>query len=178
MPALEAIKAKFESLRPVMDERMCRLWAAAEARVLGYGGISLVAAATGMTRTRISAGIRELQSMAEASTPPGPRLRRPGGGRKASTVRDPTLQEALDALVEPVTRGDPQSPLRWTCKSLDKLAAELQAQGHSVSHETVRQLLKEMDYRLQATRKTREGAAHPDRDAQFKQISEQTKVFH
>jgi hypothetical protein len=178
MPALEEIKAKFESLRPVMDERMCRLWAAAEARALGYGGISVVAAATGMTRTRISAGIRELQRMAEASTPPGPRLRRPGGGRKTAVVRDPTLPGALDALVEPVTRGDPQSPLRWTCKSLDKLAAELQAQGHSVSHETVRQLLKEMDYRLQATRKTREGSSHPDRDAQFQHISEQTKAFH
>src|ERR1051326_7593649 len=178
MPTLEEIKAKFESLRPVMDERMCRLWAAAEARALGDGGISLVAKATGMTRTRIAAGIRELDTMAEASSPPGPRLRRAGGGRKAATVRDPTLQAALEALVEPVTRGDPQSPLRWTCKSLEKLAAQLQEQGHSVSHETVRQILQQMDYQLQATRKTKEGASHPDRNEQFEQINEQTKAFH
>jgi hypothetical protein len=180
MPTLEEIRSKFASLRPVMDERMCRLWAAAEARALGWGGISLVAAATGMTRTRIASGLHELETGAEA--PPGPkpragRLRLPGGGRKRATERDPTLAADLDALVEPTTRGDPQSPLRWTSKSTHKLAAELQAIGHEVSHETVRQILLQKDYRLQSTRKTREGASHPDRDGQFQHISTQAQAF-
>jgi hypothetical protein len=180
MPTLEEIRSKYESLRPVMDERMCRLWAAAEARALGWGGISLVAAATGMTRTRVSAGLRELDMLAEAPPPTQPgkaRLRLPGGGRKRATERDATLEADLDALVEPVTRGDPQSPLRWTCKSTHKLAAELRAIGHEVSHETVRQILHQKDYRLQATRKTREGASHPDRDVQFQHLNAQTEAF-
>lgn len=180
MPTLEEIRTKFASLRPVMDERVCRLWAAAEARAVGRGGISLVAAATGMTRTRIAAGIRELETPADAPTPAKPgtgRLRRPGGGRKRATERDPTLQTDLEALVESVTRGDPQAPLRWISKSTYQLAAELCAMGHCVSHETVRQILKQMDYRLQSTRKTREGASHPDRDLQFQHISKQTQTF-
>lgn len=179
MPTLEEIRNRFTSLRSVMDERMCRLWAAAEARAVGRGGISLVAAATGMTRTRIASGLRELET-GRTGTGPKPRpgrLRLPGGGRKRAPERDPTLAADLDALVEPTTRGDPQSPLRWTSKSTYKLAAELQAMGHEVSHETVRQILLQQDYRLQSTRKTREGASHPDRDLQFQHISTQAQAF-
>jgi hypothetical protein len=180
MPTLEEIRSKFASLRPVMDERTCRLWAAAEARALGWGGVSLVAAATGMTRTRIASGLRELDTGAAAPAGPKPRtgrLRLPGGGRKRATERDPTLEADLDALVEPTTRGDPQSPLRWTSKSTHRLAAELRAMGHAVSHETVRQILLAKDYRLQSTRKTREGTSHPDRDLQFQHISTQAEAF-
>src|SRR5712692_10506336 len=166
------IQQKFERLRPVMDERVCRLWLATEALALGRGGITLVARATGMSRKRIGKGIRELQAAGPASPerPPRPaRIRRPGGGRKPKTETDPTLLDDLEALVEPLTRGDPMSPLRWTCKSTHKLAAVLREQGHAVSHETVRQLLLGLDYRLQATSKTREGADHPDRNTQFEQ---------
>src|SRR5829696_5057952 len=163
-----------------MDERLCRLWAAAEALALGRGGITLVAAATGVSRKRIGVGIRELREQAApaAAAPPSlARVRRPGGGRKPKTETDPTLLDDLEALVEPLTRGDPMSPLRWTCKSLTKLAAALREQGHQVSHETVRQLLLQLDYSLQATCKTREGSDHPDRNAQFEQINAQAQRF-
>jgi hypothetical protein len=179
MSNLETIATKYALLYPILDERTCRLWAASEALAVGRGGITLVAAATGITRKRIARGIRELESLAEAGTVeplPQPR-RRPGGGRKAATEKDPTLRADLEALVEPVTRGDPQSPLRWTCKSLHKLAAELGQRGHPISHETVRQLLQGLDFRLQAPRKTREGSAHPDRNAQFEYINAQTQAF-
>ncbi len=180
MSLQETIKSKFEQLRPVMDERLCRLWAAAEALSLGRGGVTLVAAATGVSRKRIGAGIRELR---ELSSPTAPlptgmsRVRRPGGGRKPKTETDPTLLDDLEALVEPLTRGDPMSPLRWTCKSLTKLAAALRERGHQVSHETVRQLLLGLNYSLQATCKTREGSDHPDRNAQFEQINAQAQRF-
>jgi hypothetical protein len=181
MSNLETIATKYALLYPVLDERTARLWAASEAVALGKGGITLVASATGITRKRIANGIRELETLAQAPTvekPRSQRLRRPGGGRKSATQRDTTVLADLEALVEPVTRGDPQSPLRWTCKSLQKLATELRRQGHRVSHETVRQLLHHLDYRLQATRKTREGSSHPDRNAQFEYINEQTQRFH
>ena len=180
MPTLEAIRSKFESLRPAMDERMIRLWAAAEAQSLGWGGVTRVAQATGVSRKRIGAGLRELRALASEppSQPPATqRIRRPGGGRKRQTERDPALSAALEALVEPVTRGDPESPLRWTCKSLAKLAAQLRAQGHAISHETVRQVLGLLEYRLQSPRKSREGASHPERNEQFEHINEQTKGF-
>jgi hypothetical protein len=180
MPNLETIKQRFEQLRPVMDERLCRLWAASEALALGRGGVTWVAQATGVSRKRIAAGIRDLRELAAAPIlppPPKQRIRRPGGGRKSATERDPTLWAALEALVEPVTRGDPQSPLRWTCKSTHKLAAELCQQGHPVSHETVRQLLLEQEYHLQGTRKTREGNDHADRNAQFEHINAETRAF-
>src|SRR5215210_4625811 len=168
------IQQKFAQLEPVMDERLCRLWAAAEALALGRGGITLVSRATGVSRRRIAVGIRELRA-AEHLVAPSParpaRLRRPGGGRKPKIETDPTLLDDLEALVEPLTRGDPMSPLRWTCKSTHKLAAALREQGHIVSHETVRQLLLGLDYRLQATAKTREGSAHPDRNAQFEHLN-------
>src|SRR6266571_2749978 len=179
-PTSEAIAAKFIILRPLLDERARRAWAAVEARALGRGGVSRVAAATGLSRQRITDGLRELEALAQAAPPAPPqrqRIRRAGGGRKRATERDPTLLDDLEALVEPVTRGDPQSPLRWTCKSTPKLAAELRQQGHAVSHETVRQLLLGLDYSLQATRKTREGSDHPDRNEQFEHINAQAEAF-
>jgi hypothetical protein len=176
----ETIKAKFEQMRPVMDERVCRRWAAAEALALGRGGVTTVAAATGVSRKRIGTGIRELKAQlstgVEAKPAPS-RLRRPGAGRKPKTESDPTLLDDLEALVEPTTRGDPMSPLRWTCKSLSKLAAALREQGHQVSRETVRQLLLGLNYQLQAPRKTREGSDHPDRNAQFEHINAQAELF-
>ena len=163
-----------------MDERVCRLWAASEALALGRGGVTLVARATGVSRKRIGGGLRELRDRAAGPPEPRPspaRIRRPGGGRKPKRDTDPTLLDDLEALVEPLTRGDPMSPLRWTCKSPAQLAAALRAQGHAVSHELVRRLLRELDYRLQATCKTREGSDHPDRHAQFQHINEQVKGF-
>jgi len=185
MHDVPSMRAKFEALRPYLDERRRRLWAAAEAMVLGRGGITAVANATGLQRLTIRAGIRELQADpgedtgadSAAAADRVQRVRAPGGGRKPLTTEDPTLVHDLEALVEPVTRGDPMSPLRWTCKSTRQLAAELVRQGHQVSHQTVADLLHALDYSLQGTRKTKEGADHPDRDAQFVYINEQTRAF-
>jgi len=177
---LELLQQKFAQLRPVLDERLCRLWAATEALALGRGGITLVSRATGLSRRRISTGIRELRAdepLAAAGPSRPARIRRPGGGRKPLIETDPTLLDALEALIDPLTRGDPMSPLRWTCKSTHKLAATLREQGHAVSHETVRQLLLGLDYRLQATAKTREGSEHPDRNAQFEHINAEAERF-
>ena len=173
------VSRKFRALAPVLDERGRRLWAAAEARGLGRGGISLVSRATGISRPTITAGLAELDSTEtlEPSGLVGAKLRRPGGGRKPRTKEDPELVGALDRLIEPSTRGDPMSPLRWTCKSLRNLAAELRVAGHHVSHQVVGELLVKLGYSLQANRKTREGEDHPDRDAQFKHINERTKSF-
>src|SRR5947209_9969471 len=183
MHDVAAIRANFEVLRPFLDERRRRLWAAAEALVLGRGGITAVATATGLQRATIRVGVRELQAgptvrAGGSADPQGQRrVRAPGGGRKPLTSHDPDLLRDLEALVEPVTRGDPMSPLRWTCKSTRQLAAELVRQGHRVSHTTVAELLHALNYSLQGTRKTREGAEHPDRDAQFASINEQTRAF-
>jgi hypothetical protein len=176
MQNVDLMKQKFETLCPFMDERMRRLWAAAEAQALGRGGITAVAAATGLSRTTITQGMREQQGSTEAERSPD-QIRRPGGGRKAVTERDPTLLRDVEALVDPLTRGDPQSPLRWTCKSTRRLATELQGLGHAVSARTVARLLRGMHYSLQANRKTQEGSVHPDRNAQFEYINERTKVF-
>jgi transposase len=178
-PMTQTIAAKFAILKPLLDERARRLWAAVEARALGRGGISQVAAATGLARATVRAGLQELALPATATvrqTPPE-RLRRPGGGRKPLGTRDPHLVQALETLVDPVTRGDPMSLLRWTCKSAAKLAAALQAQGHVVSERTVNRLLHDLGYSLQANRKTLEGCHHPDRDAQFQYIHRRAKVF-
>jgi hypothetical protein len=171
--AIERTRRKFQALTVVMDERMRRQWAAAEARELGWGGISHVANATGISRTTILAGIRELKTQETTATLPSPGIRRPGGGRKHLLENDPGLWDALDALVDPMTRGDPESPLRWTCKSTRQLAEELTRQNHPVSDRTVASLLYAMGYSLQANRKTREGKDHPDRNAQFEYISQQ-----
>jgi transposase len=165
------IQRKYHLLVPEMDERRRRQWAAAEARELGWGGISLVARATGLSRPTITTGLRELEQPAPQRAAAATRVRRPGGGRKPLVETDPGLLTALEALVEPVTRGDPESPLRWTCKSTRRLAEELTRQGHRVGPRTVAALLHEAGYSLQANRKTREGLAHPDRNAQFEYIN-------
>lgn len=176
----EAIAWKFKALKQDMDERLQRLWVAAEAEALGWGGVSLVAKATGMSRTTIAAGQSELAER-RASIPvvdPEPRrVRRVGGGRKTLTTSDPGLMAALDALVEPTTRGDPMTPLRWTCLSVRTLALELGKQGRKLSPQKVADLLHEMGYSLQSNRKVVEGASHPDRDAQFLNISRTVKAF-
>jgi len=178
-PSTQAITAKFAILSPLLDERARRLWAAAEARAIGRGGISQVAEATGLSRATIRAGVQELARPVAAPEPQTPveRVRRPGGGRKPLGVHDPHLLRALETLVDPVTRGDPMSLLRWTCKSAAKLAAALQTQGHVVSERTVNRLLHDLGYSLQANRKTLEGRAHPDRDAQFQYINRRAKAF-
>ena len=168
------IRRKYHTMAPVLDERSRRQWAAAEARDLGWGGVSCVAHATGLSRTTIAAGLRELEEAAPDQVP-SPRLRRVGGGRKHLVDTDRGLWAALDALVDPVTRGDPETPLRWTCKSTRRLTLELSRQGHRVSAGTVAAILREADYSLQANRKTREGDAHPDRNAQFEYISTQVR---
>jgi transposase len=171
------IRRKFRLLQPEMDERMRRQWAAAEARELGWGGVSLVAEATGMSRPTITVGLRELDLPAQQRAAEGLRVRRPGAGRRPLKESDPGLLAALEALIEPMTRGDPESPLRWTCKSTRKLAEELTRQDHPVGPGTVRTLLHEAGYSLQANRKTREGASHPDRNAQFEYINSQVQRF-
>ena len=178
--AIATVREKYEALGPLMDERVCRRWAACEAKSLGWGGVTAVARATGLSRTTIRSGLAELkQSPAGPSAQPGGkrRTRRRGGGRPRLTHSDRTLLCDLKALVEPTTRGDPQSPLQWTCKSTYHLADELVHQGHQVSHDTVARLLEEMDYSLQANRKTREGSDHPDRNAQFEYINRRVKAF-
>ena len=177
---INEVRVRFELLRPVMDERTTRLWAAAEAKALGHGGGAIVTAATGIRSKRVWLGKLELEEMEETpltEPPEKQRIRRPGGGRKHLTDNDPTLKHDLELLVDPVTRGDPESALRWTTKSKAKLAAELNAQGHQVSATTVGRLLREMKYSVQALRKEKEGDQHPDRNAQFEHINEQVKAF-
>ena len=169
------LAAKFDVILPHLDERQRRLVLAAEARSLGHGGISLVARASGMSRVTITAGVGELEAGDEPT--PG-RARRPGGGRRALTDINPGLLDALDALVEPETRGDPMSRLRWTTRSTRTLAGELCRQGHAVSHHSVGRLLSgPLGYSLQAHAKTVEGTQHPDRDAQFRYINDQVTEF-
>lgn len=165
------LEQKLAAMWPHLDERGRRLLAANEALHLGHGGISDVSRACGLSRVTITKGIRELE---ELPLPAG-RIRRAGAGRPSLSVLDPVLPDRLEGLVEPLARGDPESPLRWTIKSTRVLAAELTAQGHPVSHEKVAQLLRKMDYSLQANRKTVEGSDHPDRDAQFRYINEQVQ---
>ena len=161
----------FVCMWPHLDEHARRLVAAGKAVELGYGGISRVSRACGLSRVTLTKGVQELR---EAPLAPG-RIRRRGGGRRALTAHDPGLAPALDALVEPTARGDPESPLRWTCKSARTLAAELAARRHPASHTKVAELLREGGYSLQGHRKTEEGGDHPDRDAQFRQINRAVK---
>jgi transposase len=162
------IRQKFMTLASCLNERGRRLWAATEAKPLGYGGISLVARATGISRRAIEVGLREIET--GSLLPPG-RVRRPGGGRKSALHHQPGLRKALEALVEPLARGDPESPLRWTVKSTRRLSRELAAFGYSASSRVVRILLRDMGYSLQGNRKTLEGSQHPDRNAQFEHIN-------
>lgn len=167
----DLIAARHKGIVGFLDERQRRLHAAVEAKALGHGGVKRVSEATGVARGSILAGIKELEDP-KPEPPAGPyRVRRAGGGRKSVAERDPGLREALERLVEPEARGDPMSPLRWTCKSLMQLTRELKSQGHPVSHVTVGALLKEAGYSLQGNRKTLEGTGHPDRNAQFEFIN-------
>lgn len=173
---LEGIAQRYATVAAVLDERARRMVAAAEALAYGWGGIRAVSRATGMSREAIVHGIQEVHGEGKPPAALG-RIRRPGGGRKPLEVHDPSLRVDLERLVEPSTRGDPESPLRWTCKSVRRLARELQAQGHAVSHEKVAHLLHALGYSLQANRKTREGADHPERDAQFAHIAAASAGF-
>lgn len=169
--AVTRIRRKYRVVAPELDERRRRQWAAAEAREVGYGGVSVVARATGLARSTIHAGLHDLRASRRDRAKAATRIRGAGGGRRRLTTSDPDLLSALLALIEPTTRGDPESPLRWTCKSTAQLADELTRQRHRVSPRTVATLLKDAGYSLQANRKTREGAAHPDRDAQFRYLA-------
>jgi transposase len=171
---LRDIKTRFRRLTRHLDERTRRLWAATESESLGRGGISAVSTATGLSRRVIRQGRQELQ----ARTPPADgRVRQPGGGRKPAASEDPSLLADLERLLEPVTRGDPESPLRLTCKSVRTLADELQHQGHRISYRSVARLLEDLGYSLQANRKTREGSSHPDRNAQFEYLARTVRRF-
>jgi DDE family transposase len=171
------IRRKFRLVAIELDERRRRQWAAVEARDAGWGGISLVARATGLSRPTIMAGLKELKLSANHRIVAATRVRSPGGGRRALTRSDPGLLGALERLIDPATRGDPMSPLRWTCKSTANLADELTRQNHPVTDRTVAMLLKQEGYSLQANRKTQEGSSHPDRNAQFEYINRQVQAF-
>src|SRR6202166_3489832 len=175
----ESVRLRFRSLSSFLDERMRRLVAAAESAAIGYGGVSAVARATGVSRRAITEGMKELhqQKVSRESPPAQSRIRRKGAGRKRTVDKDPALREDLDRLVDPATRGDPDSPLRWTCKSVRKLAEELRREGHAVSYQTVAELLHEMDYSLQANQKTLEGSQHADRNQQFEYINRKARRY-
>jgi len=172
MKTSSGLRAKLARLWPLLDERTRRLMAASEARSVGHGGISEVSRACGLSRKAIAKGIKEIEN---GTAPPPGRVRQPGAGRKPITTTDPRLLEALDRLLDPATRGDPESPLRWTCKSTRTLAGQLTRHRHAISHTKVAQLLGAQGYSLQGNRKTEEGSEHPDRDAQFRHINTQVK---
>ncbi len=176
--AIEQIESKYRSLASVLDERARRHWAASEARAYGWGGVSAVSEATGMAPNTIRKGLSELAGGdSDPDAQVTSRLRKPGGGRKRLTETDPQLSQELDRLVAPLTRGDPQSPLRWTCKSTSHLAQELSSLGHPISARAVAQLLNDAGYSLQGNRKTLEGTAHPDRNTQFEYINAKVLRF-
>ena len=172
---VEKVRKKFERVSGVLDERGRRVWAAAEAEALGYGGQSIVAKATGLSRVTLHRAGCEQEQGRLASQPD--RVRKAGGGRKTLTQKESSLLSALEALVEPTTRGDPESPLRWTCRSTRQLAIDLAAQGYRISHQTVASLLATLGYSLQGNQKTKEGSGHPDRDAQFRYIHGRIEEF-
>jgi hypothetical protein len=168
-----AIEARYLAVSPLLDERARRLMAGSEALAIGRGGVAAVARATGLARTTVQRGADDVRAGERLAHG---RVRRAGAGRPPIEQRDPTLRADLGALIEPTTRGDPESPLRWTTRSVRNLAAELQRQGHAVSHQTVSELLKEMGYSLQSNRKVLEGTSHPDRDAQFRHIHDAVQL--
>jgi hypothetical protein len=172
MKTVSELQAKLVGVWALLDERMRRLMAANEARALGHGGISKVSRACGLSRKAIAKGMREIEA---GTAPPPGRVRQPGAGRKKITAQDPGLMPALERWIEPETRGDPESPLRWTCKSTRTLAAQLARHKHPISHMKVAQLLRAQGYSLQGNRKTEEGGDHPDRDAQFRHINAQVR---
>ena len=168
-----AIRARFLAVASLFDERARRLLAGSEALAIGRGGVAAVARATGLARTTVARGVADVQA---GETVALGRIRRAGAGRPPIEKRDPTLRADLEALIEPTSRGDPESPLRWTTRSVRNLAAELRRQGHAVSHQTISELLHDLGYSLQANRKTLEGTSHPDRDAQFRHINEAVQL--
>ena len=174
MEMLIGIEERFKRLRGVLDERSRRLLVAAESEAMGPRGISAVSKATGVSRQVIRQGIAELK---QAAVLPERRIRRSGGGRKKAKELDPSLKTDLEELLESTTRGDPESPLRWTCRSVRNLEAELKSRGHAVSHQVVADLLHELEYSLQANRKTTEGASHPDRNAQFEYVNSKVERY-
>jgi hypothetical protein len=176
---MATVRQKYEALAPLLHEKARRRWAACEAQALGRGGISLVAVATGISRPTIRKGVAELQggTPADADESDDNRVRHPGGGRRPLAATDRALLQDLQGLVAPATRGDPMSPLLWTCKSTRKLAEGLADLGHDVSHQTVARLLADLGYSLQANRKTEEGTSHPDRNAQFAHINRKVQSF-
>ena len=174
MDSLTGVKHRYTTLRDLLDERSRRLLVAAESQSMGRGGISTVSRATGVSRLVIRQGIAELKKPREV---PLGRIRRKGGGRKKAVDLDPSLKADLEELLESTTRGDPESPLRWTCRSIRNLEAELKSKGHAVSHQVVADLLHELEYSLQANSKTKEGSDHPDRNAQFEYLNEKVKRY-
>ncbi len=168
MDSLVGVRRRFATLEKVLDEKSRRFLVAAESKTLGPGAISAVSQATGVSRQVIRQGLKELE---QPPTRPTGRIRRPGGGRKRAQQKDLTLVGDLEKLVESITRGDPESSLRWTCKSVRKLAEELEGMGHQVSYPVIAELLHELDYSLQGNRKTEEKDDHPDRNAQFEHIN-------
>ncbi|MGA2594345.1 MAG: ISAzo13 family transposase [Bryobacteraceae bacterium] len=174
MDSLAGVRRRYAALEGVLDEKSRRLCVAAECKVWGPGGVSAVSQATGVARQVIRQGLRELE---QPPSRPAGRIRRPGGGRKRARQKDPTLVADLEKLVESTTRGHPETCLRWTCKSVRRLAEELNEMGHQVSYPVVAELLHELDYSLQANRKTKEGDSHPDRDAQFEHINAKVQQY-
>ena len=175
---INQVREKYQTLSSILDERARRCWAATEATAIGWGGVSAVAQATGLSRNTILAGIRDLQHPRLFSVPDESlRVRQPGGGRKPLSKTDRHLERDLEKLLAPSILGDPPSPLKWTSKSTRHLAAELEKKGHQVSHDTVNRLLRDLDYRLQANRKSKEGADRPDRDAQFEYLNRKVIAF-
>jgi len=177
MESMEAIAKRYEKLSPVLDERMQRIWAGVESYVFGFGGIAAVSKATGLSRNTISRGEKEIETLEQIEKTGFKGIRQSGGGRKKAVDIDPKIKEDLSRLIEPVTRGDPESPLKWTCKSLRKLSSEMKKMEHNISHRIVGELLHEMGYSLQANRKILEGSSHPDRNAQFEHINKQVIEF-
>lgn len=171
------IREKYQALKSILNERQRRWWAAMEAKVLGHGGQTLVQKATGLSRRTLYGGLQELKHFPDGQDTPVKGSRHHGGGRQRLAVKDTQLLSDLDALVEPTSRGDPATPLRWTCKSLTHLADELKKQGHQLSRQKVAELLKALGYSLQGTRKVKEGSSNPARDAQFNYINERVKAF-
>jgi len=174
MDRTEEVRQRFTTLEPVLDERSRRLLVAAESKAWGSGGISAISKTTGVSRQVIRQGLRELE---ESPPPPTGRIRRPGGGRKSAQEKDPSLMADLEKLVDPATRGDPESCLRWTSKSVRKLAEELARMGHEVSYPVVAEMLRDLGYSLQSNRKTKEGSGHPDRNAQFEHINARVQEY-
>ena len=176
-PVVQVIFEKYMAIRDLLDERAKRVWAGAEARALGRGGVARVMEATGMSRARVTAGVKEVEAGGAGGVRATGRVRAAGGGRKRLAERDPGLEAALEKLVDPATRGDPEGPLLWTSLGTGKLAEALRGMGHEVSGRTVARMLRALGYRLQANRKTTEGRQHPDRDGQFNHINRRAEAF-